>query len=81
MANKDYVLKFRRNTNGKLDLKHGTYSSETLSQTRCKFTEEVRLCLGAGCVTPVVDGAEQKTVGVRCNPFVYSGKTLLLILD
>ena len=56
---KNNIMKFPRNNNGKLDVSDGTYSRDKVTLTKCKYTEEVRLCLGASFVTPVIDGVEQ----------------------
>jgi len=73
------VLKFRRDINGKLDLNNGTYSEEEVTQMKCKYTDEIHMCLGAGVVTPLKDRVKQEQEGQRCEPFVYSAKTLLSI--
>ena len=35
------------------------------------------MCLGVAVVTLIIDGVEQPKEGIRCKPFVYSGKMLL----
>ena len=49
--------------------------------TRCKYTDEVHLCLGVNVVTPIIDGVEQPQGGGRYKPFVYSVKTCLSMAD
>ena len=49
--------------------------------TKYKYTDEVRLCLGVAIVAPVADGVEQPKEVRRCKPFVYSGKTLLIMTE
>ena len=36
--------------------------------------------MGVDFATPVIDGVEQPQEGRRCKPFVYSGKTLLIMM-
>ena len=62
---KDHIMKFPHNNNGKLDVSNGTYSREKVTFTRCKYTDEVRLCLGVSSVTPVIDVVEQPQEGRR----------------
>ena len=49
-------MKFQRKNNGKFDVLNMTYSREKVTQTKCKYTDEVCLCLGVADVTPVIDG-------------------------
>ena len=56
---KDHIMKFPFNKNWKLDVSNGTYSREKVTLKRCKYTDEVRLCLGVYVMTPVIDGVEQ----------------------
>ena len=78
---KDHILKFPRDANGKIDLLNGSYSKEKVTVMKCKYMDEVRLCLGVAVVTPVIDSVEQPMEGRRCKPFVYSGQTLLSLTD
>ena len=78
---KDHIMKLPRNVNGKLDISNGTYSREKVNLMKCKYTDEVRLCLGVSVVTPIICGVEQPQEGRRCKPFIYSGKTLLSMTD
>ena len=72
---KDKIMKFPRDVNRKLDVLNGTYSIETVTLKKFKYTDEFRLCLGVAVVTPIIGGVEQPQEGRRCKPFVYSGKT------
>ena len=62
---KDHIMNFPRDNNGKLDVSNGTYSREKVTFTKCKYTDEVRLCLGVSSVTPVIDVVEQPQEGRR----------------
>jgi hypothetical protein len=42
----DEVLTFPRDANGKVDLENGTYQEVQLAKLQCKYTDEVRLCIG-----------------------------------
>ena len=53
---KDHIMKLPRGVNGKWDVSNGTYSIEKFTFTKCKYIDEVRLCLGVAVVTPVIDG-------------------------
>ena len=74
---KDNIMKFPRDSNGKLDVSNRVYSREKVTLTKCKYTDKVHLCLGFSVVTPIIDGVEQPQEDRRCKPFVHSGKTLL----
>ena len=78
---KYHIIKFPLYDNAKLDVSNGTYSREKVTLTKCKYTNEFRLCLGVSVVTPGIDGVEQPQEVRRCKPFVYSGKTLLIMTD
>lgn len=79
---KDFIWRFPRDEDGKIDLEHGLYSEEPVCQTKCKYTDEVRLCLGVAVVTPKdKNGNHLPREGRRCKPFSYTGKTLLSIPD
>ena len=49
-------MKFPLKNNGKFDVLNRTYSREKVTLTKCKYTDEVRLCLGVSDATPVIDG-------------------------
>ena len=59
----------------------GCIQEKKVNLTRCKYTDEVRLRLGVDFVTPAVDGVEQPQEGRGFKPLVYSGKTLLSMMD
>ena len=42
--------------NGKFDVLNRTYSREKVTFKKCKYTDEVRLCLGVADLTPIIDG-------------------------
>ena len=46
-----------------------------------KYTDKFRLCLGAAVVTPVIGGVEKTQEVRRCKTFIYSGKTLLSMME
>ena len=49
---------------------------------KCKYTEEVRLCIGVAVVTPLdCDGKPMEKIGKRIIPFDYSRTVLLSISD
>ena len=78
---KDHTTKFPRDINEKLVVYNGTYSREKNTLVKFKYTDKVRLCLGVAVVTPVIDGVEQPQEGRRWKPFIYSGKTLLSMME
>ena len=78
---KDHIMKFPRDNNGGLDVSNVMYSREKVTLTKCKYTDEVRLCLSVAVVNPIIDGVEQPQEGRRCKPFIYSGKILLSMMD
>ena len=49
-------MKFPLKNNGDFDILNMTYSRENVTLTKCKYIDEVRLCLGVADVTPIVDG-------------------------
>ena len=81
ILSKYHIMKFPRDVNGKLDVLTEMYSREKVTLTKCKYTHEFHLCLGAAFVTPVIDGVEQPQEVRRCKPFVCSVKTLLSMPD
>jgi hypothetical protein len=86
---KKSILRFRRDANGKLDDVNGTFSTNEITEMNCKYTDEVRLCLGCAVVTladekgePLLsDDGKPIREGRRANPFNYSGKTVVTIKD
>ena len=48
-------MKLPRKNNGKFDVLNRTYSREKGTMTKCKYTDEVRLCSGVADVTNVID--------------------------
>ena len=49
---------------------------------KCKYTEEVRLCIGVAVVTPLDNnGCPMKPIGKRIVPFDYSQTVLMSISD
>ena len=56
-------MKFPQDKNGKLDVSDGPYSREKVTLTKCKYTDEVRLCLGVAVVYTAIDGDEQSQEG------------------
>ena len=53
---KYHIMKLPRKNNGKLDISNRTYSRDKVTLTKCKYVDEVRLCLGDVDVNPVIDG-------------------------
>ena len=43
---KDHIMKFPRKNNGKFDALNRTYSKEKATMKKCKFIDDVCLCLG-----------------------------------
>ena len=79
---KDSVVQFHCDKNGKINFVNGEYSTDKVTQMRCKYTDEGRLSLGAAMVTPLDDNGDPLPVeGQVAKPFVYSCKTLLSIND
>jgi hypothetical protein len=77
-GSKQSILRFPRDATGKLDLVDGTYSIERVSQMKCKYTDEVRLCLGNAVVTPIdEDGNQLPKEGRVAKPYDYTGTVLL----
>ena len=68
----DEVLTFPRDANGKVDVENGTYQEVQLAKLQCKYTDEVRLCIGVSAT---------KNEGKVLGTFVYTNKTLLTIND
>ena len=88
-VSKKSILRFRRDANGKLDDVNGTFSKNEITEMNCKYTDEVRLCLGCAVVTLAnekgealfTEEGEPIREGRRANPFDYSGKTVVTIKD
>ena len=76
----EFTIKFKRDADGKLDVKNGKYSDEETFELKVKFGQEIRLCLGCSVKAVKTDEGNTK-VGVRLKPFDYSGKTILTIKD
>ena len=74
-------MKSPHNDNGDLDVSNGTYSKEKVTLKKCKYRDEVSLCLCVAVMNPIIDGVEQPQEGRRCKTFVYSGKTLLSMTE
>ena len=53
---KYHIMKSPLKNNGKFDVLNRTYSREKITLKKCKYIDEVRLCLGVADVTPVIDG-------------------------
>ena len=53
---KDHIMKFPRKNNGKFDVLNRTYSREKVTLTKCKYIDEVHLCLGVAGATLAIDG-------------------------
>ena len=53
---KYHIMKFPLKNNGKFDVLNRKYSREKVTLTKCKYTDEVRLCLNVSDVTPIIDG-------------------------
>jgi hypothetical protein len=66
------VLTFPRDANGKVDLKNGKYQDVQLAKLQCKYTDEVRLCIGVSAT---------KSEGKILDTYVYTNKTLLTVDD
>ena len=49
-------MKVPRNNNGEFDVLNRTYSREKVTLKKCKYIDEVSLCVGVADVTPIVDG-------------------------
>lgn len=81
-SNKQTTYKFKRDENGKLD-PNGKFSDEECSIMRTKFSDEIRLSIGVGVVTPINPDTRMpmEQEGRRCKPFVYTGKSILSIKE
>ena len=67
---------------GKLDLINGKYADENPTYMKCKYTEEIRLCIGVAAVTPLdCEGKPTEKIGKKIVPFDYSRAVLLSISD
>lgn len=81
LTNRNFHYVFPRDENGKISLE-GQYSKDMSTQMRCKYSEEVRLCIGVAVVTPLgPNGEPMDRIGKRLEPFDYSRTTLLSISD
>ena len=81
-SSKDFTLLFKRDKNGKLDLKNGEYSKKKVSILNVKYEKECRLGLGCAMVAPLdPDGNALPVEGRRCVPFDYTGKVIISIPD
>jgi hypothetical protein len=74
----EHHIKFRRDMNGKVDLKNGTYDDAEVHHVNVKYEQEVRQCFGCAMVN-VLGTEEQQIVGKRARSFDYSGKTIISI--
>ena len=52
---KYHIMKFPLKNNGKFDVLNRTYSREKVTLKKCKYIDEVSMCLGVADVTPIVD--------------------------
>jgi hypothetical protein len=51
LVGKKSILRFQHDADGKLDNDvNGTFSTDEVTEMKCKYTNEVRLCLGCGVV-------------------------------
>ena len=50
------IMKFPYKNNGKLDVLNRMFSREKVSLTKCKYTDEVLLCLGVDDRSSITDG-------------------------
>ena len=51
-TNRNYSIKFKRNKDGRLDLKDGKFDEKQVQILNCKYEKECRLGLGCAMVTP-----------------------------
>jgi hypothetical protein len=78
---KDSIMQFPRDANGRLYL-NGAYDDTLVTQMKCKYTDEVQLCLGGAVVTPIDEnGNTLPRVRRVAKAFVYSCKVVLSIRD
>ena len=75
---KDYQMLFMRNSDGKINLENGEYSSDIKTRLNVKYEKECRLGLGCAVIQPLAqDDTPLPNEGVRCHPFDYSGKVII----
>ena len=79
---KDHIMKFQRKNNGKFDVLNRTYSREKVTLTKCKYTDEVLLCLGVFLMRlpslMVFNNLDKSECAKR---FVYSRDKLISMTD
>ena len=81
-STKNYQMLFQRDRNGRIDLVNGNYSEERKTILNVKYEKECRVGLGCAMIQPKSsDGTLLPAVGVRCNLFDYTSKTLISIDD
>ncbi|RHZ19760.1 hypothetical protein DYB37_006325 [Aphanomyces astaci] len=66
-------VRFRRDVNGKVD-PNGELAA-TKSFLNMKYTNQAKFCFGCA----IVDDGNGGVVGLRCNPFLYSGNWIRTI--
>ena len=80
-SSKEFVLKFKRNSEGKLDADNGEYSKEECRKLDCKYEQEGRFGLGCAVIEQQKQDGSWFERGMKCKLFDYSGKTLISLKD
>ena len=82
-TNRNFTIKFKRDNEGKLDMRNGHFCDKKVQILNCKYEKECRLGLGCAMVTPrgPIEGSFLPIIGKRCLPFDYSEKVLLSVSD
>ena len=82
-TNRNFTIKFKRDNEGKLDMRNGNFCNKKVQILNCKYEKECRLGLGCAMVTPrgPIEGSFLPIIGKRCLPFDYSEKVLLSVSD
>jgi len=77
-SSREFGFVFKRDKQGKIDEKVGSYSEKDVEKLNVKYETEGRFGLGCACVQPVdSEGFE----GRSCEIFDYSGRTIITIKD
>ena len=80
-SSRDFILKFKRNVEGKLDLEKSEYSTDECRKLDYKFEQEGRFGLGCALVEVKPHDGSWLERREKCPMFDYSARTLLSIKD
>ena len=82
-GNREFVLRFPRDSKGRIDLKNGHYNKYfKLYKVKVKYDKEVWMYLGCAITHKKdADGEANIKEGKRCMPCDYSGRVILSVTD